>query len=64
MAYVEEAERYLGKIDSILEWAGESHNGYFNTEFVDNVKEQVEQYGSISEGQKTAIDNIIDRWHI
>jgi len=57
---------YIEKIDKIIEWAENKKGKPFDTTFVESVKDFIEssEYGEPTENQKTAIDNIIERFKI
>lgn len=57
-----EQHSIFSKINQILLWA--ERNDFFKTEFVESVKQSCQSKGRLSEKQKKALDNIIDRYGI
>lgn len=55
-------DKYLDKIDSILEWATE--NPKFDTKFVDSIQSNIVKYNAITKKQMIAIDTIIAKFKI
>ena len=51
------------KIKLILEWADDG-NDWFNTEFVEKMRANLDAFGSLSEAQLGALDNIIRKCKI
>ena len=50
------------KIDMILQWA--TNKPSFDTEFVEKLKDYYEEHQTLTNGQETALDNIIENFHI
>lgn len=48
--------------DSIYEWAEQNPDSNFDSEFVDNLKEQFDDKGRLSENQRQALENIYVSW--
>ena len=61
MAY--NPDEYSDKIDAILEWADDGR-AWFDTLFVEKMAEQLEEYSTLTDAQRVALDNIIDKFHI
>lgn len=57
-----EGSLYLEKINKILEWSAKRPR--FNTKFVEDVKDKVFEYGTITDKQREAVDRIIDSFKI
>ena len=56
---------YISRCKGIIEWANDKQDDIdFDTMFVEDVMEKTEKYGSITDGQKGAIDKIWDKFHI
>jgi hypothetical protein len=57
---------YIEKIDKIIEWAGNKKGKPFDTSFCQSVKDFIEnsEYGEPTDNQKSAIDNIIERFKV
>ena len=51
------------RIETVLNWADEHHPD-FDTEFVESLKKQLEDRGSLSDKQEEALLNIIEKWNI
>lgn len=49
-------------IDLVLRWAETEPD--FDTSFVDSLDEFIERRGMLTEGQRSALDNIIEKWGI
>ena len=52
----------LEKVEAILEWASERPD--FDTDFIDSLYERLEKGFSLTDGQETALENIIEKWGI
>ena len=51
------------KIYGIQEWAATEKDS-FDTEFVDDLEEKLDEYGELTEAQDDALDRIICSWKI
>ena len=49
-------------VEQILGWA--TDNPWFDTDFIESVNGQLSERGSISERQRSALENIIERFDI
>jgi DNA polymerase-3 subunit epsilon len=58
----EENSEIRSMIDRILDWAADCDR--FDPSFVENLLEQFEERGTLSEKQVAALENIIEKWHI
>ena len=55
-------ETLEGKVDKVLEWANTRLD--FDIEFVENLSEQLEASGTLTDRQEDALDTIIRKWRI
>lgn len=49
-------------IDIVMEY-GAGHSN-FDTSFAESLQEKLDEYGSLTEGQRTALDNIIEKFRM
>ena len=54
----------LEKIEIILDYFGDRPDITFDTSFVEDLQEKLNYYGSLTENQELALDNIIEGWEI
>lgn len=52
------------KITLILNWAEENPGKGFDTMFVVDLQEKLDEWGELKPAQEDALDNIISRWGI
>jgi hypothetical protein len=52
----------VGLVKSILAWADDHPR--FDASFVEDVHEKLLKYGHLTEGQRTALERIVETWHI
>lgn len=50
------------RIETILEWA--EGNPSFDTKFIEDLQEQLEGEGFLTDKQQNAVLNIMEKWHI
>jgi hypothetical protein len=51
-------------IEAILNWANEEGNEDFDTFFVSDLQEKLDEYGELTANQEIALENICNRWNI
>jgi len=49
-------------IQAALAWAEEHPK--FDSEFLESLEKSCTEFGSLTPGQRQALDNIVDKWHI
>jgi hypothetical protein len=50
------------RIEVVLEWA--EHKPFFDTTFIESLKEYYESHGELTMTQSEALDRIIEEWNI
>lgn len=49
-------------IQMVIEWS--DNNQFFDASFIHSLAKSCEQYGSLTPGQRRALENIISKWEI
>ena len=52
----------LAAVEAVLDWAQDQVD--FNTEFLESLQERLENGRELTERQREALDNIIEKWGI
>ena len=52
------------KITAIIDWSLENRDKRFNSTFVYDLQEKLDEFGKLTRAQERSLDNIIEKWGI
>ena len=52
------------KITAIIDWSLENRDKRFNSIFVYDLQEKLDEFGKLTRAQERSLDNIIEKWGI